>query len=152
VVNFFIIMPLQPFVWPWPLFKFHDHINNDGILGRGSARRKAATYIQDKTQTFMPPGGFETTTAVLEWATTLHALYCAVAITIPVGNGILIKWIRLPSHFSQLQPDRRTTEILVVDIQPQHEPHRKRFFHYCVLFVACETTWPHSCHLASLVG
>jgi hypothetical protein len=38
---------VQPFVGPWPLFQFRNriHIRKDSLDG-GSARRKAATYIE----------------------------------------------------------------------------------------------------------
>jgi hypothetical protein len=41
-----IIMALQPFVGPWPLFKFLDPIHT-----RGSPRRKASAYTQNNTST-----------------------------------------------------------------------------------------------------
>jgi hypothetical protein len=42
-------MALQPFVRPWPLFKFLDLFTQSvGLLGRGPARRKAATCTQHK--------------------------------------------------------------------------------------------------------
>jgi hypothetical protein len=45
-------MALQPFVEPWPLFQFLNpiHSRQDSLDG-GSARRKAATYIQNNTNT-----------------------------------------------------------------------------------------------------
>jgi hypothetical protein len=45
-----IIMTLQFFVGPWPLFQFLDltHSRYDA-LERGSARRKACTYTQNNT-------------------------------------------------------------------------------------------------------
>jgi hypothetical protein len=45
-------MALQPFVGPWLLFQFLDpiHSRQDSLDG-GSARRKASTYTQNKTNT-----------------------------------------------------------------------------------------------------
>jgi hypothetical protein len=45
-------MTLQPFVRPWPLFQFRNpiHSRQDSLDGE-SARRKAATYTQDGTNT-----------------------------------------------------------------------------------------------------
>jgi hypothetical protein len=51
-----------------------------GQFGRGSARRKAATYTQNntntekRTKTSMPPAGFLPTTPVFKRAKTVHAL------------------------------------------------------------------------------
>jgi hypothetical protein len=45
---FIIIMLLQPFVGPWPLFQFLDP--QDSLDG-GSVHRKAATYTQNNTNT-----------------------------------------------------------------------------------------------------
>jgi hypothetical protein len=47
-----IIMALQPFVEPWPLFQFIDPIHSrwDSLDG-GSTRRKAATRTQNNTNT-----------------------------------------------------------------------------------------------------
>jgi hypothetical protein len=37
---------------PWPLLlQFLNHTQSVGLLGWGSARRKAATYTQDNTNT-----------------------------------------------------------------------------------------------------
>jgi hypothetical protein len=45
-----IIMALQPFVGPWPLFQFLDPLHNrQDALYEGSARRKASTYTQNNT-------------------------------------------------------------------------------------------------------
>jgi hypothetical protein len=43
-----IIMAMQPFVVPWPLFKFLDPIQSrwDSLDG-GTARHKAATYTHN---------------------------------------------------------------------------------------------------------
>jgi hypothetical protein len=42
----------NPFVGPWPLFQFLDvYTQSVGLLGRGSARRKAATCTHDSTNT-----------------------------------------------------------------------------------------------------
>jgi hypothetical protein len=51
-----------------------------GLLGRGSASRKACTYTQNNTQnkctqTSMPGVAFEPTTPVFERTKTVHALY-----------------------------------------------------------------------------
>jgi hypothetical protein len=46
--DMYLCMALLPFVGPWPLFEFLDLLTQlVGLLGRGSARRKAATYTQD---------------------------------------------------------------------------------------------------------
>jgi hypothetical protein len=46
------IVALQPFAGPWPLLKFLDPIHSRWEpLDGGSARRKAATYTQDNTNT-----------------------------------------------------------------------------------------------------
>jgi hypothetical protein len=52
IIIIIIIMALQPFVGPWPLLQFLNHIHSryDSLDG-GSALRKAATYTQDKTNT-----------------------------------------------------------------------------------------------------
>jgi hypothetical protein len=43
-----IIMALQPFVGPWPLFQFLDHIHSrQDSLDGGSARHKVSTYTQN---------------------------------------------------------------------------------------------------------
>jgi hypothetical protein len=45
-------MTPQTFVGPGPLFQILDlFTQTTGLLGRGSARRKAATYIQDNAKT-----------------------------------------------------------------------------------------------------
>jgi hypothetical protein len=45
-------MFLQPFLGPWPLPQFRDLFKQSvGLLGRGSARRKAATYTQNNRNT-----------------------------------------------------------------------------------------------------
>jgi hypothetical protein len=52
VFPFHSSMALQPFVGPLPLLQFRNVLTQTvGLLGRGSARRKAATYIQDNTNT-----------------------------------------------------------------------------------------------------
>jgi hypothetical protein len=71
-------MTLEPLVGPWPLFQFLNPIHH--WTGE-SARRKAATYTQDNTNTsqtriqiFMPRVGREPTTTVFVWRKTVHAL------------------------------------------------------------------------------
>jgi hypothetical protein len=50
-------------------------------LDRGSARRKADTYTQNKrTQTSMSQVGFEPTIPVFEWARSVHALHLAATV------------------------------------------------------------------------
>jgi hypothetical protein len=46
-------MALQTFVGPWPLFQFRNifFTQTVGLLGRGSARRKATTYTEDNINT-----------------------------------------------------------------------------------------------------
>jgi hypothetical protein len=46
-------MALQLFVGLWPLFHFRNLFlhSRQGFLDGGSARRKAATYTQDNTNT-----------------------------------------------------------------------------------------------------
>jgi hypothetical protein len=68
-------MALQPF-GPRPLFQILNpiHSRQDSLDG-GSARRKVATYTQNKrTQASMPLVGFEPTTPVFERAKTVHVL------------------------------------------------------------------------------
>jgi hypothetical protein len=56
-------------------FSFSIYTQSVGLLDGGPARRKAATYTQNKrTQTFMPRVGFEPTTPVFERAKTVYAL------------------------------------------------------------------------------
>jgi hypothetical protein len=52
IVMFYVSMALQPFVGPWPLLEFLDFLHSrlDSLDG-GSARRKAATYTQNNTNT-----------------------------------------------------------------------------------------------------
>jgi hypothetical protein len=70
-------------------FSFLIYTQSVGILGRGSARRKAATYTQNKgRQTSMPRVEFEPTIPVFERAKTLHALDRVVTV---IGT-----WISLP--------------------------------------------------------
>jgi hypothetical protein len=47
-----ILSSIVPFVDPWPLFQFRNPIHSryDSLDG-GSARRKAATYTQNNTNT-----------------------------------------------------------------------------------------------------
>jgi hypothetical protein len=48
----YLSMALQPFVGPWQLYQFIDLFSQPvGFLGRGSARRKAATYTKESTNT-----------------------------------------------------------------------------------------------------
>jgi hypothetical protein len=45
-------MALQPFVGPWPLFRFLDLFTQSvRLFGRVSVCRKAATYTQDNSST-----------------------------------------------------------------------------------------------------
>jgi hypothetical protein len=45
-------MALQSFVGPWPVFQFYNPIySQQDSLGGGSARRKAATYTHNSTNT-----------------------------------------------------------------------------------------------------
>jgi hypothetical protein len=47
----YLVVTLQPFVGPWPLFQFLHHLHSRYVsLNGGSARRKSATYIQNKTK------------------------------------------------------------------------------------------------------
>jgi hypothetical protein len=46
-----IIMALQPFVGPWPLFQFFDLLHSRYSLEEGSARRKASAYTQNNEKT-----------------------------------------------------------------------------------------------------
>jgi hypothetical protein len=48
-------MALESFFRPWPLFHFHNPIHSRwDPLDKGSARRKAATYTQNNTNTEKP--------------------------------------------------------------------------------------------------
>jgi hypothetical protein len=71
-----ISMALQPFVGPWPLFRFYNRIQSRlDSLDRGWARRKVATYTQTiRKQTFMPWVGFQSTIPAFERAKIIHAL------------------------------------------------------------------------------
>jgi hypothetical protein len=76
----------------------------------------------------------------------------------------LLRLAGLQLRCSNLPPEAPTdSELLVFDKQPQHGPHRKRLFHYCVfsrcrvnnvsteLFPSngcCTVVCLHSCHLA----
>jgi hypothetical protein len=75
-LNWIIIMALQPFVGPWPLFQFFDLIHSrQNSLDGGSALRKASTYTQNKgTQTPIPQMGFEPTIPASEQAKIFHVL------------------------------------------------------------------------------
>jgi hypothetical protein len=46
-----IIIALQPFVGPWPLFQFLDPIRSVGLLGRGISPLQSSTYTQNNTNT-----------------------------------------------------------------------------------------------------
>jgi hypothetical protein len=49
-LSIYLSMALQPFVGPWQLFQFlHLFTQSVGLLGRRSARCKAATSTQDNT-------------------------------------------------------------------------------------------------------
>jgi hypothetical protein len=62
-------------------------------LDRGSARRKAATYTQNKrTQTSIPWVGFEPTTPAFEQAKTIHALDRAATV---IGGHALTEVLSL---------------------------------------------------------
>jgi hypothetical protein len=75
-------MTLQPF-GPWPLFQFLNPIHSRlGSLNEGWARRKAATYKQNNTNTV----GFELTTPVFERAKMLHALDRAATVISSYDN------------------------------------------------------------------
>jgi hypothetical protein len=52
IIVIIMIMDLQPFVWLWPFFQILDpiHRRQDSLDG-GSARRKAATYTENNTNT-----------------------------------------------------------------------------------------------------
>jgi hypothetical protein len=75
-------MALQSFVGAWPLFQFIEVFTKlVGLLGRGSARRKAAICTQDSTQTqtkdthtSMPRVGFDPTIPAFERGKTFLAL------------------------------------------------------------------------------
>jgi hypothetical protein len=51
-LSIYLSMVLRPFVGPWQIFQFHNIIHSrwDSLDG-GSARRKAATYTQNNTNT-----------------------------------------------------------------------------------------------------
>jgi hypothetical protein len=52
IIIIIIIKGLQPFVGPWLLFQFLDPMHSRyNSLERASARRKAAIYTQDNTNT-----------------------------------------------------------------------------------------------------
>jgi hypothetical protein len=56
-------------------FSFLIYTQSVGLLDGGSARRKAATYTQNKrTQTSIPQVGFEPKIPMFERAKTVHAL------------------------------------------------------------------------------
>jgi hypothetical protein len=81
-------MALQPFVGPWPLFQFpNPTLCQYESLDVGSARRKAATYTQNKhTQTSMPWAEFEPTIPVFERAKTIDDSDHAASVSGMKGN------------------------------------------------------------------
>jgi hypothetical protein len=88
-------MALQPFVGPWPLFQFLDLVNSlwDSLDGQ-SARRKAATYTKNSTNTeynhaiqiSMSCVGFEPPIPAFERTKTVHALDGAIILIAAVLN------------------------------------------------------------------
>jgi hypothetical protein len=73
--TFYPSMALQSFLLDLGRFFSFLILYIVGLLRRGSARRKAATYTQNKrTQTSMPWVGFEPTIPAFERAKTVHAL------------------------------------------------------------------------------
>jgi hypothetical protein len=79
----------------WALAAFSvslSYTQSVGLLGRGSACRKAATYTQNKrTQTFMPWMGFEPTTPVFERPKTVHALDRAATVIGSLAKHTLVQ-------------------------------------------------------------
>jgi hypothetical protein len=74
----------RPFCWTLAAFQFLELLQSVGLLGRGSARRKAATCTQNKsTHTSMPQVGFEPTIPVFERVKTVHALEGAATVIGP---------------------------------------------------------------------
>jgi hypothetical protein len=68
-------------------------------LDGGSARRKAATYAQEKrTQTSMPRAGFEPTIPVLQRPKAVHALYLAATVIGYSENALRIIHNFLDEH------------------------------------------------------
>jgi hypothetical protein len=79
--SIYVSLALQPFVGPWPLFKFLDLFTQSvGLLGRGISQSQGrclhiGQYKQNKrTQTYMLRVGFEPTIPVFEKAKTVHTL------------------------------------------------------------------------------
>jgi hypothetical protein len=88
----FLSVALQPFVAHGRFAVSWSYSRSVGLLGRGSARRKAATYTQNntqtqnkRTQTYTPRVGFEPKILVFERAKAFHALDSAATV-------IGIKW------------------------------------------------------------
>jgi hypothetical protein len=79
----YLSMALQPFVGPWPDFKFlHLFTQSVGLLGQGISLSQGCylytgQHKQNKRrQTSVPQVGFEPTTPVFELAKTVPALEC----------------------------------------------------------------------------
>jgi hypothetical protein len=75
-------------------FQFLNPIQSVGLLGRGSARRRASTYRttqtrNKRTQTSMPLMGFESTTTMFWRAKTVHALDRAATMIDTIRNRIV---------------------------------------------------------------
>jgi hypothetical protein len=75
-------MALQPFVRPWPLYKFLDllHSRHDSMDGDQPVARPLPAHRIAQTQTAMPQVGFETMIPVFEGAKIVHDLDRAVTV------------------------------------------------------------------------
>jgi hypothetical protein len=83
-IYIYLSITLQPL---WTLaaffFCFLIYTKSIGLLGGGSASRKAATYTQNKRrQKSMSRVGFESTIPVFERAKTVHALDSAATVIV----------------------------------------------------------------------
>jgi hypothetical protein len=81
-------MALQPFVGPWPFFRFldllhsrWDSLDGDQPVARPLPAHKTTQTQNKRTQTSMPQVGFELAILVLEREKTVHALDRAATVT-----------------------------------------------------------------------
>jgi hypothetical protein len=95
-------MALQPFVGPWPFFKFlilytvgRTSWTGDQPVARPLPIHGTAQTQNKRTQTSMPRVGFEPTIPVFQWANTFHILHReASVICRPNTKMMKLKFIR----------------------------------------------------------
>jgi hypothetical protein len=83
-------MALEPFVGPWPLFRFLNIFiigskpwTRDQPVARPLPTHRRTQTQNKRTQTYMPRVGFEPTSQVFERAKAVHALDPAATV---IGN------------------------------------------------------------------